>query len=110
MKTLSISLSAVFAATLSVAIFIMSSTYVPAAEVERAKSSGYKIISKAGSSIKIILDKELVSGTDSACERVEEIIQTLVKKGYHVRIANEGWIPTIDMAALEHRLDKSAAR
>lgn len=105
-----LSLSAVLAATLSVAVFIFSSTYVPAAEVERAKSRGYKIISRAGSSIKIMLDKELVSGTDAACERVEDIIQSLVQKGYHVRIANEGWIPTIDMAALEHRLDKSAAR
>ena len=81
-----------------------------AAKKSSTNGKDYHVLEKKEHIIKILLNDELLSGTDSACQRVEDIIQNLRSKGFRVIIENDGWKPTIDTAAIEADLDRKASR
>lgn len=66
----------------------------------------FTVVRQTGKNVCLRFNQEFESGTDSACERAEEIISEMTRKGYRISVANKGWFPTVDLAAFEARLDR----
>lgn len=56
----------------------------------------YTIVKQSKNCLEIQLSDELVTGTDSACERAENIVVDFIIKGYNVTVINKGYIPISD--------------
>ena len=54
---------------------------------------GCEVVDQRGDTLYIHLNKEITSGTDTACLKAIELIRAIAEDGYNIIITNEGWTP-----------------
>jgi len=65
--------------------------------LDRSIFSGCRVIETRGQQMVIRLDKDLCTGTDSACEEAEHVIKKIRKAGYdpYLLVYDGEWVPTV---------------
>ena len=88
----------------SILVCVIGSMSIAALDaIDRSIFPGCKVLAQRGETLLIRLDSELITGTDSACEKAERLVKKINRSGYDVVIvvsSPDTWVPAVAPVAV----------
>ena len=73
-------------AIIILAIMVCIGSYAFLDALDRSIYPGCKVLEQKGDTLYISINKDLLTGTDSACEKAERLIGRIMADGYQVKV------------------------